>query len=57
MGVSSEYSPKPITQKASFTVMLSLRLIVNGELSPDEESMLESFAERTAETEWLLSVI
>ena len=57
MGVSSEYSPKPITQKASFTVMLSLRLIVNGELSPDEESMLESFAERTAETEWLLNVI
>jgi hypothetical protein len=57
LGVSSEYSPKPITQKASFTVMPSLRLIVNGELSPDEESVLESFAERTAETEWLLSMV
>src|SRR6266496_3289092 len=57
LGLSTEYSPKPITQKASFTVMPSLRLIVSGELSPDEESMLESFADRTAETEWQLSII
>ncbi|CAN5760515.1 hypothetical protein BH20ACI3_BH20ACI3_25050 [soil metagenome] len=57
LGVSSKYSPKPITQKASFTVMPSLRLIVSGKLSPDEESMLESFANRTAETEWQFSMI
>jgi len=57
LGLSALYSPKPITQKASFTVMPSLRLIVSGELSPDEESMLESFAERTAETEWQFSII
>ncbi len=57
LGASSEYSPKPITQKALFTVMPSLRLIVSGELSLDEESMLESFAERTAETEWQLSIV
>ncbi len=42
LGLSAAYSPKPITQKASFTVMPSLRLIVSGELSPDEESMFES---------------
>ena len=58
LGVSSEYSPKPITQKG----------VIHGDaqpaadcqwckLSPDEESMLESFAERTAETEWLLSIV
>lgn len=57
LGLSTEYSPKPITQKASFTVMPSLRLIVSGELSPDEQSMLESFADRTGETEWQFSII
>ncbi len=57
LGALTEYSPKPITQKASFTVMPSLRVIVSGELSPDEESMLESFADRTAETEWQFSMM
>ena len=57
LGLLAEYSPKPITRQASFTVMPSMRLIVRGELSPDEESVLESFAERTAETEWQFSVI
>lgn len=37
--------------------MPSLRLIVRGKLSPDEESMLESFADRAAETEWQFSMI
>jgi len=57
LGLSAAYCPKPITHKASFTVMPSLRLTVTGELSSDEESLLESFAERTAETEWQFSVI
>ena len=57
LGVSTEYSQKPVTQKASFTVMPSLRLIVSGELSPDEESMLESFAERTAENQWQFNIV
>src|SRR2546427_13248129 len=57
LGLSTEYSPRPITQKASFTVMPSLRLTVSGELSPDEQSMLESFADRTGETEWQFSII
>lgn len=57
LGLSAGYSPKPITQQAYFTVMPSLRLIVSGELSPDEESILESFAERTDETEWQFSMI
>lgn len=57
LGLSSEYSSKPITQKASFTVMPSLRLIVSSELSPDEEAMLESFADGTSETEWQFSII
>ena len=57
LGAASEYSPKPITLKASFMVMPSLRLIVNGELSPDELIMLELFANQTAETEWLFSIV
>ncbi len=57
LGLSTEYSPKPITQKASFTVMPSLRLIVSSEISPDEETMLESFADRTSETEWQFSIV
>ena len=57
LGLSTEYSPKAIAQKAPFTVMPSLRLIVSGELSTDEESILESFAERTAEIEWHFSMI
>ena len=57
LGLSTEYSPKPITKKASFTVMPSLRLMVSGGLSPDEESVLESFAERTAENEWQFSLV
>jgi hypothetical protein len=57
LGAASEYSPKPITLKASFTVMPSLRLTVNGELSPDELIMLELFADRTAETVWLFSIV
>src|SRR3989442_12211601 len=57
LGISSEYSSKPITQKASFTVMPSLRLMVSSELSPDEEAMLEAFADRTSETEWQFSII
>ncbi len=44
-------------QRASFTVMPSLWLIVSGELSPDEENMPESFTDRSAETEWQFSVI
>jgi hypothetical protein len=57
LGVSAAFCPTPITQKATFTLMPSLKLIVTGELSADEESLLESFAERTNESEWQLSVI
>lgn len=55
LGACTEYSPRPLTLKASFTVMPSLRLIVNGELSPDERTMLELIAECVAETEWSFS--
>ncbi|HKZ76997.1 MAG TPA: hypothetical protein VJ124_01650 [Pyrinomonadaceae bacterium] len=57
LGASTEYSPKAITLRASFTVMPSLRLIVNGELSPDELNMLELFADRVEEAEWLFSMV
>src|SRR6266496_3792256 len=57
LGASSQYSPKPIALRASFTVMPSLRVIANGELSPDELSILELFADRTEETEWRFSMV
>ena len=55
--LSGCYSPKAITPRASFTVMPSLRLIVNSELSPDELNMLELFADRIEEAEWLFSMV
>jgi hypothetical protein len=63
LGIATEYTPKPInsttsvTVMASFTVMPSLRLIVKGDLSVDELTMLELIAERVAETEWSLSTV
>jgi hypothetical protein len=57
LDASTEYSPKTISLKASFTVMPSLRLIVNGELSPDELCMLELFADPLEEAEWLFSMV
>jgi hypothetical protein len=60
LGSATEYSPKPpkpISSTASFTVMPSLRVMVNGELSVDELAMLELFAERVAETEWSIRTV
>ncbi len=57
LGSTTEYSPKPISSTTSFSVMPSLRLIVKGELSVDELTMLELIAERISETEWSLSTV
>ncbi len=57
LGSTTEYSPKPISSTTSFSVMPSLRLIVNGEPSVDESTMLELIAERISETEWSLSTV
>lgn len=57
LGVSNDYAPKPLMQRASFTVMPSLRLTVNGELSADEQVMLELFADHPSETEWSFNIV
>jgi hypothetical protein len=57
LGSAAEYSPKPISSTTSFSVMPSLRLIVDGELSVDELAMLELIAERIGESEWSLSTV
>jgi hypothetical protein len=57
LGASPEYSPKTVALRASFTVMPSLRLTVNGELSPDERCLLELFADPLEEAEWLFSMV
>lgn len=57
LGSATEYSPKPISSTTSFSVMPSLRVIVKGELSVDEMTMLELVAERISETEWSLSMV
>jgi hypothetical protein len=57
LGSATEYSPKPISSTTSFSVMPSLRVIVKGELSVDEMTMLELVAERISETEWSLSTV
>jgi hypothetical protein len=57
LGSTAEYSPKPISSTTSFGVMPSLRVIVKGELSVDELTMIELIAERIAETEWSLSTV
>lgn len=63
LGITAEYTPTPVTPSTpittttSFTVLPSLRVIVKGDISVDELTMLELFAERAAPSEWSLSTV
>lgn len=63
LGITAEYTPTPVTPSTpittttSFTVLPSLRVIVKGDISVDELTMLELIAERISGTEWSLSTV
>lgn len=55
LGLTDSYTPGEVEVSASFTVLPSLQINVNGQLSPDETLLLETYAEKESDTVWHLS--
>jgi hypothetical protein len=55
LGLATEYEPSQIEARAQLTVLPSLQINVSGgALSPDEALLLETYAEKEADTVWRL---
>lgn len=55
LSLTDKYIPASIEAKAGLTVLPSLQINVNGQLSPDESLLLETYAEKESDTVWHLS--
>ncbi|MBS1808682.1 MAG: hypothetical protein JST84_10865 [Acidobacteria bacterium] len=56
LGLTNEYTPQEIEERATLTVLLSLRIQVSGSgLSLDEALLLEAWAEKESDEVWKLS--
>ncbi len=55
LGLTDSYAPGEVEVNVSLTVLPSLQIKVNGQLSPDEMLLLETYAEKESDTVWHLN--
>lgn len=58
LGLTDVYEPPPMSVNVSLTILPSLKINVHGTLTPDEEAILASYAERSDDPQsWHLSFV